>query len=360
MENGQNFKGLLLYTGSNSYDQTSVYPEFSKEDIKKLTDIGVNEFVIIDGGELYNYYIEDGKTKQIVTNEDIDSLDKSVTEVTMPGWHERFQGYYKDRIAVQNPARNLNDFMERSAKLAERIAEVSPEAGIWLSFPAINLYASCELFGEVYKKYVFDLSKELISKETWDKNIRGFYFSSEDIVNDFTVFHYEDDTYNTDFGNPIVKLIKYLSEIVHADGKKMLWIPYYRTGGWSQNGMRLGYIANRTDFFDYVVIQPSYYFAANTAPNVGVVEKSVEKQTVVDFYGDAFGEKISKTVLGPEMEIAEDGGANVSEDDRRDRYLAYEKAYKKFVGKYPIIYYAADRNSVMSDIVFNYIKNFYN
>lgn len=361
MEIGENFKGLLMYTGSRDNEGKVIYPEFSKEDIKKLIEIGINEFIILDGGLLYNYYIEDGEYKPILTMKDVDDLDRSVTELTTPGWHERFQGYYRDRISRITEGRNLNDYVQRSAALAERIAEVDPDAHIWLSFPAINVPGLTDKFTDVYKKYVFGLGRQLISDRVWEHNIRGYYFSTEDIVNDFTVFNYEDDTYNSDFNNPIVKLIKALSETVHADGKKMVWIPYYRTGGWAENGKRLGYMANRTDFFDYVVIQSSYYFDPNTDRNVDVIKESVERQTVVDFYHTPFGGgKISSTVIGPEMEIAEDGDSNVSEEERRERYLAYEKAYKGFVGKHPIIYYAADRNSVMKDIILGYLKNFYN
>ena len=49
------------------------------------------------------------------------------------------------------------------------------------------------------------------------------------------------------------------------------------------------------------------------------------------------------------MEIAEDSSCSVStRKDEEERYLAYVNAFKQFSGKYPIIYYASYRDSVMT------------
>ena len=363
MGNGENFKGMLMYTGSRDNKGEVIYPEFSKDDIRKLLDAGVNEFIILDGGLLYNYYIDDkGKYHQIVTIEDVDKLDKSITELSRtPGWHEKFQEGYRNRIKDTKEGRNLNDHVQREVELVNRMVEVDKDIHIWLSFPGVILHCMADMFYDAYEKYVFNLAKKMIPENIWEHNIRGFYFSTEDIVNDFTVFYHERNEYNSDFNNPIVKLIKRLSELVHADNKKMLWIPYYRLDRWAETGKRMGYIANRTDFFDYIVIQPSYFFSKNTKANIKVIGESVKRQEVVDFYGDPFGgEKISKTIIGAEMEIAEDSSRSVStRKDEEKRYLAYVKEYKKYVGKYPIIYYASYRHSVMSDKVYNYIKELF-
>ena len=111
----------------------------------------------------------------------------------------------------------------------------------------------------------------------------------------------------------------------------------------------------------YTHLQPSYFFSKNTKANINVIEESVKRQEVVDFYGDPFGgEKISKTIIGAEMEIAEDSSCSVStRKDEEERYLAYVNAFKQFSGKYPIIYYASYRDSVMSPKIYNYIKDMF-
>ena len=363
MGKGENFKGMLLYNGSRDNNGEVIYPEFSKDDIRKLLDAGVNELIILDGGLLYNYYIDDkGEYHQIVTLEDVDKLPPEITEISRtPGWHEKFQEGYRNRIKDTGKGRNLNDHVRREVELAKRLVEVDKDIHIWLSFPGVILHGMADMFYNAYKEYVFELSKKSLPAEIWEHNIRGFYFSTEDIVNDFTVFYHERNEYNSDFNNPIVKLIKGLSELVHADNKKMLWIPYYRLDRWAETGKRMGYIANRTDFFDYIVIQPSYFFSKNTKANINVIEESVKRQEVVDFYGDPFGgEKISKTIIGAEMEIAEDSSCSVStRKDEEERYLAYVNAFKQFSGKYPIIYYASYRDSVMSPKIYNYIKDMF-
>ena len=363
MGKGENFKGMLMYTGSRDNNGEVIYPEFSKKDIKKLLEAGVNEFIILDGGLLYNYYIDDnGKYHQIVTVKDVDKLPPEITEISRtPGWHEKFQEGYRNRIKDTGKGRNLNDHVRREVELVNRMVEVDKDIHIWLSFPGVILHGMADMFCDAYEKYVFGLAKKMIPAEVWEHNIRGFYFSTEDIVNDFTVFYHERNEYNSDFNNPVVKLIKHLSGIVHADNKKMAWIPYYRLDRWAETGKRMGYIANRTDFFDYIVIQPSYFFSKKTKANINVIKESVIHQKSVDFGGHPNSEKkIYKTMMGAEMEIAEDSSCSVStRKDEEKRYLAYEKAFKRFVGKYPIIYYASYRDSMMSDKVFDFIKNFY-
>lgn len=357
----ENFKGILLYTGSRDRSGESIYPAYSKEDIRKLQEIGVNEFILLDGGMLCNHYIDDaGEYHQIVTEEDVDRLDPSVTEIKSPGWHEKFQEQYRGYIRTHTKGRNLNEHVRLQVEAVHRLVEVDPDIHIWLSFPGVIMHGMVDYYCEAFKTYVFELGKKSIPAEIWERNIRGYYYHNEDLVNDFAVFE-NDGSYNSDFNNPGVKHIKYLSELVHAEGKKMLWIPYFRFDRWARTGERMGILANRTDFFDYIVIQPSYFFAPITKANLEVVKESVRRQEVVDFYGLTFGgEKISKTVIGAEMEIAEDDSCSViNRPDQRDRYLAYVEAFKEFVGEYPIIYYASTRDSAMSEAVFNYIKDFY-
>ena len=355
-------KSILLYVGCYDHKDENPYPEFSTDDIQTLTNIGLNEFVITDGGQGYNTYTtDDGTVKHCVTHEDIDALDISVTERKMEYWHEKFKNDYRERVDRVSDAVSFDMFRERSLKCARTVWQVNPDAKVWFAFPGIELYGLAEKFIDPFKHELVDKFKTALSAQEWAK-VEGFYWSTECVVNDYTDFDYQDLEYNSTFKNPIVKAIKACSDHVRSYGKKMLWIPYYRHGDWSQGAKRLGYIANRTDFFDYMVVQPTYYFNEILHANIEAVRKCVEQQAIGDFYGQPFaGEKISKTAIGPEMEIeGSKAWKSIYEEDNEARYLTYVEAYRDFVNKAPMVYYAGDRNAVMDPKILHHIDKFYN
>lgn len=355
-------KSVLLYVGCYDHKNEQPYPEFSVDDIKILTNIGITEFVITDGGQGYNTYItDDGKVNHCVTHADVDTLDISVTERKLEYWHERFKNDYRERIERVSDEVSFNMFREKSLNCAKTVWQANPNAKVWFTFPGIEHYGLAEKFINPFKNELVDKLKAALTDDEWAR-VAGFYWSTECVVNDYTDFDYEDMEYNSTFNNPIVKAIKACSDHVRSYGKKMLWIPYYRHGDWSQGGKRLGYIANRTDFFDYMVLQPTYYFNEILGANIEAVRKGVEKQAVTDFYGQIFGgEKISKTAIGPEMEIEGNKAWKcIHEPGNEARYMAYVNAYKSFVDEVPIVYYAGNRDALMDPKIIDFIDKFYN
>lgn len=122
--------------------------------------------------------------------------------------------------------------------------------------------------------------------------------------------------------------MRQVSDKVHSYDKNFLWIPYSSdtNGGIYKN---LGYVANKTDIFDTILIQPSYFFDKSLSGNPQIIRNCVEKQAVVDKNGDIIGEtKTSNTVIGWEMEI--DATDIERNPDAEARYQAYVDAFKEF------------------------------
>lgn len=87
--------------------------------------------------------------------------------------------------------------------------------------------------------------------------------------------------------NSSIKLWNDLSYNVHSTYlKKFMWAPYYSTmeTNAADNIKKVGWVANTTNIYDQVFLQPAYYFTTiyNDAPipNLDGVYDSVTKQAV--------------------------------------------------------------------------------
>lgn len=118
------------------------------------------------------------------------------------------------------------------------------------------------------------------------------------------------------------------SYIRNTHGKKVLWIPYYGRGGnWNNTLYSVGVIANKTNIFDYVILQPSYYNYGNvseaTIDNLYGIRESITLNKVVgrpSAYSVVTGSKTSNTKIGAEMEIS-----------RRHQESGYADCYARYV-----------------------------
>ena len=103
------------------------------------------------------------------------------------------------------------------------------------------------------------------------------------------------------------------SYIRNTHGKKVLWIPYYgKWDNWNNTLYSVGVIANKTNIFDYVIMQPSYYNDGNvseaTIDNLYGIRESITLNKVVgrpSAYSVVTGSKTSNTKIGAEMEISD-------------------------------------------------------
>ncbi len=207
-------------------------------------------------------------------------------------------------------------------------------ARIWIGTPGIsslNYTISGSSLEPVYN-YLDDV-RNRVGAAVWANNIGGVYMNMESI--------YGEVDYHDLRANPCIRLMEDLSVKVHKRLKvKFLWIPYY---GYGPNAdeitKRIGYVANKQTIFDYVVVQPHYYFDGNAAENLEGVKSSTSNQAIS--YPDGFmvTPKTSSTVIGPEIELSWRIVPPNNDQDYLRRYEEYLSRFSEFKDIYPIIYY---------------------
>ena len=335
-EDRQMNKGLLLYVGYWGYSGGR-YAVPTDDQLKQILE--VTDEIILVPTAIYNCYTdpETGEEKQVITNDIIDSMPADW--VGNPSVLENLKSTYKSIASGPILAGyNISDYVEDATTLGNRLVELDPDVKLWYSTPsAAQLTALTHLFADSWVQLV-DEVKAALDPEVWEKNVYGFYYSDEDIVT-YEYAKFDPSKPEENFDNPDVYAMRQVSDKVHSYDKSFIWIPYSSdTNGSTYEN--LGYVANKTDIFDAVIIQPSYFFDKSLTSNTKIIRDCVEQQAVVDKNGDIIGEtKTSDTVIGWEMEI----DATELEDDETaaDRYQAYVDDFKDFVGIYPTAYYAS-------------------
>ncbi len=329
-------KGLLMYVGYWGYAHGK-YRTPTDEQLKDILE--VTDEIILLTTAAYNCYTDPltGQEKQIITNDVIDNMPADW--VGNPENLDEIKATYKEYAAdMINAGYNISDFVEDATNLCDRILKINPDAKIWYSVPgAPSLTALTHLFADSWVQLV-DEFKEATAQKIWDNNICGFYYSDEDVVT-FDYAKFDPTKPEENFNNPDVYSMRQVSDKVHSYNKNMVWIPYSADTS-SEIYECLGYVANKTNIFDTVIIQPSYFFNAQLTDNLRIIKDCVENQAVVYSNGDIIGgTKTSDTVIGWEMEIDSEEMAN--DPQAGDRYQAYVDTFKDYVGIYPTVYYSS-------------------
>ncbi len=333
------------------------YSRFTDSDLKKLADIGVDEVCISFGAPIMTY-IPQGETEpvEIVSQEDVLSITKDLVdtydELGVLSLHTAFSEKLKER----DQGLVMNQFAEYALELAERLVEVNPDIELWYFFPEVLISTLAEKYIDPLLEY-YDIMKNGTAPEVWEKNVQGFYWGTEDIpCAPYSKFDTENEV---DFNNAMVKAMKACSDKVHDDGKLTFWCPYYRSTSTIDTATAIGYVANRTDIFDYVILQPNHLFADNLEYNLDLLRNAALQNAVLDHRGKVVGgEKISSTMIGPEMEMEANLFNGKDGEEMVARYKDYVNAYKDLRGEYSMAYYCGERNSMMSYNVFGFLKEF--
>ncbi|MBG9587275.1 hypothetical protein [Cytobacillus firmus] len=287
----QDSKMVFLYVGK--YSSSSYYPTYTSSDISKFN---VNEFVIVPGKEQYSGLVND-----------INSL-------------------------VQNI-----------------VASKGTSSKIWIgtqleSPTAYDSYTQTDYNN--YLSYVNSLQSTLGSNWSY---VEGIYMTNEAITNRSIAF----DQFQYD--SQILFYEWFSDEIHNTYNKDFLWVPYYGYGSSTVDIIRsVGYVANKTNIFDLILLQPHYYFDSTVKSNLNAVYQSTIKQAVTWRDGVIVGgskDAIANAKIGVQMELdhnarwGNDGGAWI------ERYNEYVDTFKGLRGNYPISYYAGSRNDAcaMSD-----------
>jgi hypothetical protein len=220
------------------------------------------------------------------------------------------------------------------ADVANQIITRKNSAKIWIGTPglsSLNYNLASSNLQPIYN--YLDNVRTRLGTTIWNNNIGGVYMNMESI--------YGTVDYNNLSSNSCIKLISDLSSKVHINlNTRFLWIPYYGYGSDpSEIIKRIAYVGHKSTIFDYIVIQPHYYFDATVGVNLTGVNYCVSKQAICYRDGTVVTPKISKTVIGAEMELdwhivpPNNYSANLT------RYNEYAASFRPYKGTYPIIFY---------------------
>lgn len=348
-------KPLLLYVGYRNNSTASRYAEYTDDDLQKLFDIGVTE-VCINFGNAPAAYIPDGETepKQIVTEDDINNITLEMIGSTSSETLKTVKSDYLKKIKGLDQKLLIEDYADFAIEFAERLVAINPKIEIWYTFPDIFIASLAELYIEPFLHY-YDRLKSGTDRKIWKKNIKGMYWAREDVP---VVMYDNLNTENlVDFDNATVKAMKACTDAAHEDGKLTFWCPYFRN---NDNVARpIGYVANQTNIFDYVILQPGYMFDESLKGNIDIIKNATLKNSVFESddmpYG---GEKKSNTMIGPEIEMqAEDFNGSKGEAAVA-RYQAYVDNYKDMLGQYSMAFYCGSRPSQMDEKVIEFLSEF--
>uniref|UniRef100_UPI003217BF6B hypothetical protein n=1 Tax=uncultured Draconibacterium sp. TaxID=1573823 RepID=UPI003217BF6B len=210
----------------------------------------------------------------------------------------------------------------------------NPDIKCWIGTPGItslNFGIAAKSLDPFYQ-YIISIKKGL-DKQIWEKNIAGIYMNEEAVYGSIDFSNINE--------NACYKLMSDLSVKIHNQLKKeFLWVPYYGFGQYAELVTKgLAYITNKTDIFDYVVIQPHYYFNGDATENVKAVQKSIANQAISDHQGNLIFPKDSKTIIGPEMEMSWRIIPPNNFDEYNERFQQYLDAFSEYKNKYPVIFY---------------------
>ena len=361
-------KFLLMFTGPNyivKSDNTrefGTYPKYQEPYLTALvTSSGATDFVITTVSR-FNFL--NSSRKQILTTA---MVDLSSTEANMgvapgPTYDKQvadIRGQMKDAISTFSgpsvpSSYNLIEYVDSAVALAKEIVTIlkknNPSGRVWFGFPILldSCYALATEYNTVYDTNVYTRIKTKMSGD-WEY-VGGFYYGQEHLAPWYTKFTFgtTSTVISNSFDNPIVKNMKYLANTVKNDndGKEMLWIPFYADeddeNGDTQIGKRLGYMVNQTKIFNYVILQPSYYFIGTDESllNVTRVKNCVLANTIYDRYGSTFAKvDNSYAQIGAEMECDSKitTGATITLKSGATKFVSpatYVNRYKKYVTAY--------------------------
>ena len=347
-------KALLLYTGPSSDNVYVDYPTYTNNDLDQLF-LATKEFVICTGNVCYNYDISGN---QIITSSLIEAITSADIQYanTLSNVKNDYHSMLNNIQYVCTLAANISNQID----LADKIIDRDSNAVIWFSFPHIPFEACAQHYTTPFTAMVNNI-KSQIGTTRWNNNIRGFYWGTEQVNAYYTKF--DASSVNYAFNNRHVKLMKDMSDLIHGYGKQFMWIPYLTTDTSTSPAysiIRTGYVANKTNIFNYVLVQPGYYSHAEKLAQLNLAKTCAQNNKLYNNSGGVTGgTKTSSTKIGVEMEI-DSNITGTNWQGYNDRYYEYTLRFNPLKTNIPVCYYAGDKNSTMNSTVKGYITTFYN
>lgn len=242
-------------------------------------------------------------------------------------------------------------------ELVNKIIAKRSNAKIWIGTPGITSanYGIASTSLNPFYNYITTIQSSLGSTK-WSNNIQGIYMNCESI--------YGTVNYSNLLGNAVIKLMNDLSYRVHSYlYKKFIWAPYYGYGSNAATIIKnIGYVANTTNIYDFILIQPHYYFDSTVKSNLDGVYYSVQKQSVCYRDGVIVVPKTSSTVIGIDMEGDWHLRYPSSYPDYKARYDEQVNKFSEFRGQIPFTFYVglgSDGSDLIS-LTQTYVNHFYN
>ena len=274
--------------------------------------------------------------------------------------HVRFDQYNSfgtPTSIVNRSISDLDDFLREWNR--SELAESEMYVGLPLLHDNIATINDADSFYSHYVDFMREVKDTIIDRlgqDYWDQDFAGFYFRTE------AVYPIQEKISSTNpTSNPMVKLMNDLSyRIRNTYERQFLWCPYYGHGSNMDNIIHnLGVVANRTNIFDAICIQPAYYYAGSAyRNNLDLVFESANSNEVVDADGDPVsgGRRSSATAaIGVNMEA--DNNFNTT---KATQFNAYVDTFSPLIGEAPIVFYAnATENLVNNEELLDAIEDFY-
>lgn len=233
-----------------------------------------------------------------------------------------------------------------------KLLSLKPSAKIWIGTPGIN---STNFSQTIALSSITGYVKSVYDNISNKAQVSGVYINQEAIYGDVD---YTNLINGTLAGNKQIKRFKEIKDYVKAstmNGRNMLWIPYY---GYGSNAAKIikdiGYVADSVQIFDYVCMQPHYFFdpTASTG-NLNGVKYSVEGNAVK--YRDGvkvIASKVSTTQIGYEMEY------DPYKPNAETLYGEYVSTFSSLKSKPTVFYWAGSDSSGITKS-FDKINSFY-
>jgi hypothetical protein len=357
------------------------YAKYSEQDINRLKNKGVSEYVILNGNSgfgLRESIAPAGTSYATLSDEAL--WDKRIQEAK----NLDYLGYSEDAaklpfdkfLPIDYSWKALADAELECAKL---VWKADPNAKVWFSTPACYVEIFAHLYNPIVNEMI-DYIKSNLSVSEWNRNVQGFYFATEGITNVvkfiypkayesrvrqlYTDYRFDESRVSDnkeDFGNPVVNHMLSVQKKVQGYGKQMLWIPYYRSfkDDKSYDGdadgspsLKIACIADK-GIFDYIDLQPGDVFDGLYAHNFSAIRECLSigaNGGVVDYVSKTGNSLVtltkgnSRTQIGVEMEI----GNIDSIASWAPRFNSYVNHFGSFRGTRHMTFYMSDRSTAMA------------
>ena len=253
----------FLYVGKNAVANT--HKTYTAQDLANY--VYPSQFVIVPGN-YWDYFTATGG----LTSE-ADTLAEQVATLAKLICNNTSTNFYIGTPLITDKVNNNHTSSESSYRSAYS-----------------NLQSSHKTF--------IDKVKSKIGASLFNSRCEGVYMNAEDMGN----FYLNPSNMSN---HPHYALFKYVSDYVHNTlGKELIWSPFYTIDTAVENIAKM----STTTVFDYIFIQPAWYFQDGDANgsygnNCKRVFESVRDQKVYHKNGSLIVSGATRTILGVQMEV---------------------------------------------------------